>query len=363
MPDYRSNEIPKQVWAHYHPFYGSPSGPTGRWLTWNDPLRLGMGYGHDEVDAPPHVMKALEHDPERFLGPDRRDNYSVFYPALGLYDCLDEKTLTQQGKWAAQANLDGLIWDYMLVGENNCDKDKPLAEATYDRSLRKMLAIVEKEKLPLSLGLMYDTFCWFDFPVERIVEDLVYIQETYTGHPLMLHYDGRLVVFIYSAIKNHTKEQWKEVCSELKRRGIRDRLFLVAGEIWVFDEEFDEPGLFDGFGAYNQGVNFLDRAGIQDLAYTLKRIAERNGSSFFTGTAQAGFDGRAWHHPGRVISRRSGALYEELWEAVIETNPPMVTVCSFNEWGEGTQIEPAVEYGELYLDLTAKWAAIYKGKE
>jgi hypothetical protein len=29
MPDYDSAQIPRQVWGYYHPFYGSPDGPTG----------------------------------------------------------------------------------------------------------------------------------------------------------------------------------------------------------------------------------------------------------------------------------------------------------------------------------------------
>jgi hypothetical protein len=55
-----------------------------------------------------------------------------------------------------------------------------------------------------------------------------------------------------------------------------------------------------------------------------------------------------------------GRLYESLWKALLETRLPMITVCSFNEWGEGTQIEPCLEYEDLYLKLTRKWAARYR---
>lgn len=360
MPDWKLKALPPQVWAHYHPFYGTPAGPAGKWLTWNEPLRLGGGYASNEKETPAELQPLMAHDPERFLSPGRRDNYSCFYPLLGLYDCLDPKTLSQHAKWAAQAKLDGLIWDYMLVGGNNEDKDKPLQETIYDRSLRAFLDVVRAEGIKISASIMYDSYDWFAYPVRRIADELGYLAKTYLDNPLMLHFDGRLVVFLYATFASHTPEDWTKVCEMLRKAGLRDKLFLVAGEVWVHRPDFHQPGLFDGFCAYNQGVNFLTPKDIIDLALTLKGFADRSGAPFWSATLEPGFDGRAWHHPGRVVARGRGELYESLWEAVIQTSPPLMTVCSFNEWGEGTQIEPTQEYGELFLDLTARCAERYR---
>ncbi len=362
MPDYHLRHLPPQVWAHYHPFYGTPDGPTGKWLTWNEPLHLGRGYGADEAQIPPALVEALKHDPDRFLSPGRRDCYATFHPKLGLYDCLDVGVLSQQARWAAQAELNGFIWGYTVVGDDNAERHKPQAETLYDRSLRLMLDVVRRESLPLACSIHYDCYCWYGYSRERIVKELDYIVETYLDHPLMLHFDGRLVVFLYSVFMSHSVEDWIAVCDVLDKAGLRNKLFLVAGEVWVYRPDFLQPGLFDGFGAYNQGVDFLDPGGITDLATTLNTMTQRNDGRFWTGLAQPGFDGRAWHHPGRVVARDHGRLYESLWQTTIELSPPMVTVCSFNEWGEGTQIEPAQEYGDFYLELTAKWARTYKSQ-
>ena len=43
----------------------------------------------------------------------------------------------------------------------------------------------------------------------------------------------------------------------------------------------------------------------------------------------------------RVRSRRAGKTYDEMWRAAIAAEPDRVTITSYNEWHEGTQIEAA----------------------
>jgi glycoprotein endo-alpha-1,2-mannosidase len=60
-----------------------------------------------------------------------------------------------------------------------------------------------------------------------------------------------------------------------------------------------------------------------------------------------------------------------MWSRALAAGGDLVSITSFNEWGEGTQIEPAVsmtalggrrqylDYGDspyLFLDVTQRWA-------
>jgi hypothetical protein len=80
---------------------------------------------------------------------------------------------------------------------------------------------------------------------------------------------------------------------------------------------------------------------------------------------------------GTNFGRKEGETYNLQWEAALGTTvePPMVTITSFNEWHEGTQIEPAKpatngkkytyrDYGNLgengYLKLTKEWVDKYR---
>jgi Glycosyl hydrolase family 99 len=91
-----------------------------------------------------------------------------------------------------------------------------------------------------------------------------------------------------------------------------------------------------------------------------------------------GYDGiRAGEAP-MTKGRRRGATYDALWQAAISAHPDYVTITSYNEWGEGTQIEPAVNRrgyrsydgswgltgasaSTAYLLRTAYWAGRFHG--
>ena len=90
-----------------------------------------------------------------------------------------------------------------------------------------------------------------------------------------------------------------------------------------------------------------------------------------------GYDARRATGDERVKPRRNGATYDSMWKAALGANADAVTITSFNEWHEGTQIEPAaprpgyLSYqgawrltgkaaATAYLDRTVHWSAILR---
>jgi hypothetical protein len=43
----------------------------------------------------------------------------------------------------------------------------------------------------------------------------------------------------------------------------------------------------------------------------------------------------------RVLDRRAGGTYDSSWRAAVRSGADLTTITSYNEWNEGTQIEPA----------------------
>jgi len=87
-----------------------------------------------------------------------------------------------------------------------------------------------------------------------------------------------------------------------------------------------------------------------------------------------GYDARLSTRDEAVRPRLHGATYDRMWKTAIRADADLVTITSYNEWQEGTQIEPArlqlgkpsyerawgkngVSAQRAYLTATAGWAA------
>jgi hypothetical protein len=61
-------------------------------------------------------------------------------------------------------------------------------------------------------------------------------------------------------------------------------------------------------------------------------------------------------NPAQKVDRADGKTYAALWESALEEKPDWMLVYSWNEWGEGTEVEPSVELKDRYLQITEKYA-------
>jgi len=50
-------------------------------------------------------------------------------------------------------------------------------------------------------------------------------------------------------------------------------------------------------------------------------------------------------------------------EEAIKAKPDWVLITSWNEWHEGSEIEPSLEYGDKYLSLTQEYGRAFAGSE
>jgi hypothetical protein len=91
-----------------------------------------------------------------------------------------------------------------------------------------------------------------------------------------------------------------------------------------------------------------------------------------------GYDARRATGDPRVRPRRDGRRYDHMWRSAVGAGADIVTITSYNEWHEGTQIEPAQSVGRpygsyehawgrtgpraenAYLERTAYWASRYR---
>lgn len=87
-----------------------------------------------------------------------------------------------------------------------------------------------------------------------------------------------------------------------------------------------------------------------------------------------GYDARLATRHEALRPRKGGLTYDRMWTTALRADADVVTITSYNEWQEGTQIEPArvavgkpsyegawgrsgVSAQRAYLDATARWTA------
>ena len=68
-----------------------------------------------------------------------------------------------------------------------------------------------------------------------------------------------------------------------------------------------------------------------------------------------GYDARRATGDLRVRPRRNGATYDAMWRGAVTARADLVTITSYNEWHEGTQIEPARAGRRGYQGYDGAW--------
>lgn len=293
----------RKVLAFYYPWYGSPSGPSGEWVHWN---------------------------------PYRSHHDSAHEPAAGWYDSNDPDTIRRHIREAKAAGIDGFVASWW--GPFGFE----------DRAFDVLAEVAEEEDFAITI--YYEDA---DTPSE-IVSDLAYFLTRHGSSPALLRADGCPVVFFYVRVtQRFLPAQWKRVLAELEDLG--HGIFAIADGL-----RNDFLDVFDGIHIYTPvGRPLEDVVAQYEAASLLARAQDR----LFAATVIPGYD-EAYKSPALTyLDREDGETYRAYWAIARGSTPHWILITSFNEWHEGTEIEPSVEFGETYLEITADQVAAWKRGE
>lgn len=328
------SKIPKLVMAFYHDWYGTPNGPTGQWVHWNHPIWNTTSGGK--------VIKI--HDPNIFLRPNRRDIGAADYPLIGPYDCRDESLIKWQIRLAHEAGIDVFIVDWW--------GDSSGKELT-DENMKVIMNVNEKYNLGMKFLILFDGLWGSSRPpsIDVTVSRLEYAIKSYGNRPSYFKIQDIPVIFIYTSTV-YSPEEWATIIKKVKNDGLNALFFGDAISV-------DYANVFDGFQLYSPAGWLAEGKNITDI-YEKYSIISRRFHKVLALPVLPGYNDTAVRWPGMVVPRRDGETYNETWKAVISSGAQWALICSWNEWHEGTEIEPSVEYGYKYINLTSFWASKFK---
>ena len=309
----RYARVPRQVLAFYYTWYGRPE-RHGEWVHWG-------------------TVKPEEHD----------ISASTHYPAKGAYDSHDPEIIDYHIELAKRHGLTGFISTWW--GQGTFD----------DRAFVTLLDRAAKQDF-------HATVYWETAPgkgrvqIGQAVSDLLYLLNRYGSHPAFLKLDGKPVIFVYGRVMGQVPlSSWPAIIRQVREGYDGDFLLIADG----YHESFARA--FDGVHTYNicGWVQKRSPEQLRELSaksfQSVVDLARRHGKISCI-TIIPGYDDTKIRTPGLNAERQDGQTYRVLWEEAIKADPDWVLITSWNEWHEGSEIEPSWEDGDKYIKITGEYA-------
>lgn len=317
----------RDVHLFYYPWYGTPAG-NGSWRHWPQG-------GHTPPDD---------------IGAD-------YYPALGPYDSGNmEGAVAQHMKWVKQSGAGVIVYSWWGRGGYE------------DQLARGVLDAAAKEGIKVAWHLEP----YSGRTAASTVSDIQYINNTYGSHPAFYRsaeHGNRAAFYVFESLRI---TDWSALDA------VTDHSIVLAQTTDTTKiDHFSGMYTYDGIaGASAPGWKQAgDYARAHDLIWA-------------PSVAPGYIDDRAV--PGNMtptLDRADGAAYDRQWNNALDPaiggSPAWVSVTSFNEWHEGSSIEPADSsppaghgyltfegaYGKTgeaaetaYLDRTAYWVKRFEAR-
>jgi hypothetical protein len=251
----------------------------------------------------------------------------TLYQAPTAYSS-DEAAVKQQHIQQAQAaGIDGFIVSWYGNGDRT------------DRNLAQLLDLGARTGFRVTIHFETPHF----WGADDVVAQLRAFYDNRANHPALVHYQGRPVIFFWRAgiFDNST---WSAIRNQVDPGHAAawiadgDNFNILAGDAW------------DGISPY--AIAWSGNPAGQLPSWAAKAAAAAP-DKLYIPPVSPGCNDSAARSVTCVQDRGDGSYYQATWAGAMASNPGWaVTVSTFNEWMEATQIEPSVQYGDLYLQIT-----------
>jgi Glycosyl hydrolase family 99 len=239
-----------------------------------------------------------------------RDVASRFYPARGAYSSSDAHVVGAQMREIAHAGVSEIVASWWGRGSPEDDR------------LPLVLRAARAAGLTVAVHLEpYD-----ERTIAGTATDIAYLRSL-----------GISDFFVYHAT-DFAAAEWDALTSVL--HGVR--LFAQTPLVgWARNAGFE-------------GVYTYDIVTSSGRVFTRLCVEAHAAGLLCAPSVGPGYDARRATADPTVKPRRDGSTYDAMWTAALRAHPDLVTVTSYNEWHEGTQIEAAVARTG-YEDYDGAW--------
>jgi len=298
----------------YYAWYGTPESDM-EWKHWN----------HDIL---PHWSDTSWDNAGNFKGGD--DIGANFYPEMGCYSSSETGTIEKHCQMLVRAGIGVMVISWW-------GKDSP-----DDAKMPQYLNIANRHHLQVSFHIepFYNN-------AQELKTELDYLATTYGDHPGLYRVNQKPFYYLYDSYKLEVKE-WQKILSENGEWSIRNTSSdaTIIG-LWVNEQDGKQlwKAHFDGCYTYFASDGFVYGSTTANWPEMAQFANEKN--LLFIPCAGPGYLDtriRPWNNVNSK-ERANGTYYKAMFNSALSCDPNYIGITSFNEWHEGTQIEPAVPHG------------------
>jgi len=273
------------------------------------------------------------------------------------YNSDDPAAIARHVRTALDAGIDGFTEHWFAPGDRTDGNFATLLAQSQGTSFRSTVVFSRH----IAAG---------SYPTQQNVADaLRYILDRYSGNGNFLRLAGKPVIFFTDmprvplAAGQTPQQAWAAIRAQVD----------PGGSTWWIAEGLDPSYLAVFDGLYVLKISHADYPDdyVKEPRWASQVHAweQRTGKpKLWLGTITPGWDDlrsgcrpdvRAPTTPHKR-SRDDGAFYRATFAAAMASAPDLLYVYSYNEWVEGTYIEPGQMYGETYTKLTREFAQQFK---
>ena len=305
------NPVNYNIHTFYYGWFGNPDFD-GDYNNWNHPII-------------PHWIDSTWNKAGSYPGGD--DIGANYFPQLGCYSSNNPDIITRHMKQIRKAGIGVVVISWW-------GKD-----SFTDKSVKNYLDIAHKYGLKLAFHIE---------PIYKTVDDfkghIEYISDNYLAHPAIYKVNDKPLYYVYDGYKLNYRK-WNSMLNPDSETSIRNsKLDGIFISLWTLrkDGEFAVVSGFDGIYTYYGSDGYAFGSTTSNWPH-MAMYAEENDLLFIPCAGPGYMDTRIRPWNERTTrSRDQGQYYEKMFMNAIETDPDFIGITSFNEWHEGTQIEPAI---------------------
>jgi hypothetical protein len=258
------------------------------------------------------------------------------------YDSRDRATIQRHVAQAKSAGIDALVqsWYGPSGGANN------MTESNFATLLDVSAAS------GLRAAVDFETQGPFFSSAGDVQSALATLLSGHARHPAYLKVNGKPVVFFWRQ-QRFGVDAWA---------AIRQQVDPEHKSIWIAEgTDLAYLCVFDGIHLYSVAWSADPSPVLVNFGAKVRKAAQDLGFRYWVATAMPGYDDTRLRGAGGFARERAnGDYFRATFSGAAKSGADWTIVTSFNEWPEGSMIEPSTSYGDTYLNLTRELAAAYR---